>query len=316
MNIERVCVLGGSGFVGRSVCDDLVKLGKSVRVLTRRRDNAKALFVLPSIEIVEADVHDQSALAAQFQDEHAVINLTGVLHDRPRGEFERVHVDLPRKVAEACRQAGVSRLIHMSALGASDVGPSGYLRSRGRGEMIATSMMNTIATTVFRPSVIFGPDDNFINLFAGLVRVFPVIPLGGAKARFQPVYVQDVARCVAASLDNPATFGRTYELGGPKVYTLREIIAFIVALMRKRRLVIPLPAPLAYLQALALEFAPGGPVMTRDNLASMSVDNVCASAWPSVFDFEPAAMETIVPQYLARDSSRGRYDLFRYKAGR
>jgi uncharacterized protein YbjT (DUF2867 family) len=311
----EILVLGGTGFVGQSVCHRLVAAGYRVLVPTRRRKRAQPLLVLPTVDIAIANIHDRDELVRLMQGKHAVINLVGVLHDSPRGEFDRVHVELPKKVISAARAANVRRLVHMSALGASDVGPSSYLKSRGRGEMVAQTAMEDRAVTVFRPSVIFGPGDSFTRLFDRLSRLLPVMMLAGAEAKFQPVDVEDVARAVVESVDAAMTYGQTYELGGPDVFTLREIVTHVMAANGAKRPIIGLQGALAELQALMLEYAPGGPIMTRDNLASMRVDNI-AGPWPRVFGWKPAAMPVRLKEYLANQTSRARYQDYRAGAGR
>ena len=315
MAIERVCVLGGGGFIGRSLCDRLGKRGVPLRVPTRSRSGERALLVLPTIEVVQVDALDAATLARAFTGMDAVVNLTGILHARGTEGFEAVHVGLARRVARACREAGVGRLLHMSALRADPKGPSDYLRSRGRGEIAVREEAVGVNLTVFRPSVVFGRDDRFLNLFAALVRWLPVVALGCADARFQPIWVEDVARAMDLALDNPATHGATYELGGPHVHTLAELVTFVAARTGRHRLIVPLPYPLAWLQALAMEWLPG-PLLTRDNLRSMQVPSICAGPFPSVLGFAPAALEAIVPEYLGRQGAQARYDAYRFRAGR
>lgn len=315
MDIASACIVGGSGFVGSAVADHLCTRGLRVRVLTRSRPRAMALAVLPTVEIMVCDPHEPSGLARAFDGMDAVVNLVGILHEGGRRTFRANHVELPRTVAEACRRAGVQQLLHMSALGADPAGPSAYQRSKGEGEAAVRAAAGTIPLTIFRPSVIFGEGDRFLNLFATLVRLFPVIPLAAASARFQPVWVEDVARCFAESIGNPRAFGGVYELGGPKVYTLEELVRFVAATLDRRRAIVRLPAPLGTLQALVLEHLPGA-LMTRDNLRSMSVDNVCAGPFPDTFGFKPAALEAVVPEYLAGSVARSRYSRYRHYAGR
>lgn len=312
---RNVVLLGGTGFVGRSLARRLCAEGRRVRILTRERLNAQPLKVLPTVDVVVVNPHDESALARAFEGMDAVVNLVAILHQRRRASFQAINVDLPRKVAGACRASGVPRLLHMSALCASDSAPSEYLRSKARGEAAVREACGATALTIFRPSVIFGADDRFINLFATLARVFPVIPLAGASARFQPVWVEDVARAMAVSIDEPRTVGETFELGGPQVLTLAEILAFVIGVSRRSRLIVELPDWAARLQARVFEWLPG-PIMTRDNLLSMSVDNVCAGPFPEVFGFQPASMPAIVPDYLAAGGRQGRFGDFRHRAGR
>lgn len=315
MAIARVCVLGGSGFIGRALCDRLARRGAALRVPTRHRAGARALLVLPTLEVVNVASLDDATLARLFAGMDAVVNLTGILHARGTEGFEAVHVALARRVAGACRVAGVRRLIHMSALRADADGPSEYLRSRGRGEIAVREEARGLDLTVFRPSVVFGREDRFLNVFAALVRLLPVIALGSADARFQPVWVEDVARAIDVTLDHPPSHGATYELGGPRIYTLAELVAYVAECLGRQRLIVPLPHPLAWMQALAMEMLPG-PLLTRDNLRSMRSPSVCAGLFPPQLGFAPTALEAIVPEYLARRGPQARYGAHRLRAGR
>jgi uncharacterized protein YbjT (DUF2867 family) len=314
MEIDSVCIVGGSGFVGRSVACHLAH-GRRLRVLTRSRPRAMHITVLPTAELMVCNVHDPAELDRAFAGMDAVVNLVGILHETRGQSFAASHVELPRKVAQACRRAGVRHLLHMSALGADPQGPSAYQRSKAEGEAAVRDGAAEVPVTIFRPSVIFGEGDHFLNLFATLVRAFPVLPLAASQARFQPIWVEDVARCFAVALGNPRTFGQSYELGGPKAYTLEELVRFVAATLGRSRAVIGLPGPLAQLQALVLEHMPGK-LMTRDNLASMRVANVCAGPFPAVFGFQPTALESVVPGYMAASGARARYDGYRHHAGR
>jgi uncharacterized protein YbjT (DUF2867 family) len=315
MDIETVCIVGGAGFVGRSVADQACAAGYRVRVVTRSRPRARHLMVLPTLEVMVADVGTDAGLGRALDGMDAVINLAGILAPKGRSTFTSVHVDLPRRIATTARKEGVRRFVHMSALGASKSGPSEYQRSKAEGEEAVRTGASEYAWTVFRPSVIFGEHDHFLNLFAGLARMSPVIPLARPQARFQPVWVEDVARCFVGSLGDPRTFGQSYELCGPKVYTLEELVRFAGACVGARRRIIRLPDALAQMQAFTFEHLPGK-LITRDNLRSMSVDNVCSGTFPAVFGFMPSPMEAVVPEYLARSTSRARYDQYRHHAGR
>jgi NADH dehydrogenase len=245
----------------------------------------------------------------------AVVNLVGILHpSRGRG-FDAAHVELPRRIARACRAAGVQHLVHVSALGADANGPSEYLRSKARGEAALREAAGAMPWTIFRPSVVFGEGDRFLNLFASLARAFPVIPLAGARARFQPVWVEDVARAIVRSLGESRAFGKVFTLCGPKAYSLEELVAFVCATLGLRRRIVRLPPALARLQAAVLERLPGK-LMTRDNLASMSIDNTCGEPFPALFGFTPAPLEAVAPLYLAGATSAGRYQRYRHVAGR
>ena len=345
MKIERICILGGSGFVGTHLVSQLAARGLKVRVLSHRREMAKELILLPTVEVVEADVHDAHELVRQFRGMDAVINLVGILHEKTvgrvdlpsarRGDFQHVHIELARKVVHACGEAGVHRLLHMSALGADATSRSGYQRSKGVAEALVREAGlhhqeherwfldgpkfvhgYGLNVTVFRPSVIFGRGDSFLSMFARLLKVFPVLPLASAGTRFAPVHVEDVARAFADSLDTPATYGQTYDLCGPNVYTLKQLIETVGGVIGKRRSIIPLGKWPSYFQAWAMEFKPGAKLMTRDNYYAMCTDNVCAGAWPAVFDFQPAALEAIAPEYLRADTPRARYEHYREQARR
>ncbi|WP_459617182.1 complex I NDUFA9 subunit family protein [Bordetella sp. 2513F-2] len=300
----RILVIGGTGFIGRHLAARLSAGQHTLLVPTRRYAHGRDLLVLPTVTLVEADVHDDLALDDLMRRCDAVVNLVGVLHGgrgRPYGSgFARAHVQLPLRIAQACRRNGVQRLLHLSALGADPQGPSMYLRSKGdgeaavRGELIGWQG----GWTIFRPSVVFGPDDNFTNLFARLARRLPVLPLAGAQARMQPVYVGDVAAAVANALENGRTWGRTYGLCGPQVYTLGELVRLCAFWSGHRRPVCPLPMALGRLQAGFMEMLPGAPLMSRDNLASLTVDNVCAEGMAAELGVVPTALEAVAPGYL------------------
>jgi NADH dehydrogenase len=316
MRIETVGILGGSGFVGSHLAALLEQRGYQVRVLTRRRAHAVHLTLLPRVEVVECDVHDRASLQQALLGCDAVINLVGILHESRTMSFERAHVELPRSVATVCRELGVPRLLHMSALQAGPQAPSAYLRSKAAGEAaLLEAAGSSVQTTRFRPSVIFGRGDSFLNLFAGLVRSLPVLLLAKPEARFQPVFVGDVARAFASSLENPDTYGQAYSLCGPQVYSLRQLVNYVMQVLGLRRPVIGLNDRLSYLQAYAMELLPVK-LMTRDNLLSMQVDSVCECAFPPVFGFAPTALETVAPAYLADEEPRTHYLRFRGRAGR
>ena len=315
MTMKRICIIGGTGFVGRHIAHQLVEHGYDVRVLTRNRERAKYLLILPSAEVIEANVHDPAELTRQFRGIDAVINLVGILHENRKTSFDHAHVQLTQKVLDACHAAGVKRVLHMSALAATADAPSAYLRSKAEAEnrVLAFQQAGFAEMTIFRPSVIFGQGDSFINLFAKLIKTLPVVALACPNARFQPIHVEDVARAFVDSLDQARTYGCAYNLCGPKIYTLRELITLIAALLGKRRPIIGLGNRLSYLQAWLMEWLPVK-LMTRDNYYSMQVDSVCDCEFP--FDFKPSTLESIVPAYLANAALRSKYALFRHRAGR
>ena len=313
MASETVLVLGGSGFVGRYVVNRLVHAGKRVVVPTRRRESARHLILLPTVDVVEGDIHDPATLGRMVAGAAAVVNLIGILNESGRNTFVRAHVELAQKVIVACRAAGVRRLVQMSALNADPAGPSRYQRSKGEAE--AAIVASGLDWTIFQPSVIFGREDRFLNLFAALERFLPVMAIAAAQARFQPVFVGDVAHCFAHALDDTATIGQKYPLCGPDIYTLRELVAFVGKLTEHERPIVALPPALGRLQARFLELLPGTP-MSRDNLASMQQDSVCGCAFPAVFGIVPASLATVAPTYLGPAAIRSRYDAYRSQVGR
>ena len=319
MTLERIVVLGGTGFVGRSVCERLVERngggGGRVLVPTRRPSHASPIRHLPTVEIVPADVHDDATLARLVAGSDAVINLVAILHGPPAA-FEQVHVALPRRLGAACARAGVRRVVHVSALGVGPGSPSNYLRTKTAGEEALRAA--GLDLTVLRPSVIFGAEDSFLNLFARLQRLAPVLPLGGSDVRFQPVWVEDVASAVTRSLDDPRTIGQTYECVGPREYTLAQLVQLAGRWSGHARPQIPLPAPLTRLQALALEWLPGPTLMSRDNVDSMKVPNVATGSLPDLtaLGIVPAALEAVGPGYLGAESGRARLGRWRRVARR
>lgn len=279
--MKRVLVLGGTGFVGRALAAGLAAEGMAwmLRIPTRRLAHGQALQHLPAVELVQADVHDDTALRALVAGVDAVVNLVAILHGSA-AQFEQAHVALPRRLAAACHAAGVRRLVHVSALGASAGAPSNYLRSKAAGE--AVLQQAGLALSILRPSIIFGAEDRFLNLFERLQRVLPVMVLGGAQAQLQPVWVGDVAQALRRLLQDNATIGGVYEAAGPQVYTLAQLVQAAGRRAGVARPVLPLPAPLAWLQAFVLEHAPGPTLMSRDNLGSLAVPNVASGTLPGL----------------------------------
>jgi NADH dehydrogenase len=316
----KVVVFGGAGFIGSHLVARLVQEGVTVRVATRRAAHAQHLVYLPRVEIVEANIHDDAALARLVAGCDAAINLVGVLHSRrgtPYGpEFKRAHVELPRRIVDACATAGVPRYLHMSALGAAVDGPSMYQRSKAAGEEAARAHPE-VAATIFRPSVVFGPGDNFLNMFARLQSKLPFMPLACADADFQPVYVGDVAQAFVSALRDPKTCHLVFQLGGPQIYTLADLVRLAGQYSGNVRPVIALPAALGRLQAAIFEMLPGTPMMTRDNLDSMQVDNVLDPAiqesTAAALGIKATSLEAVAPRYL---SGLDRLDQFRTRAGR
>lgn len=317
--IKNVLILGGSGFIGTWIANRLSAKGIRVTVPTRRRDRTKALITLPTAEMVEANIHDVAALTALMRGQDAVINLVGILHDHdsqlPYGKgFAAAHVELPQKIISAMKAAGVRRLLHMSALNADPQGVSEYLRSKGVGERIVQDAASELDVTIFRPSVVFGSGDSFLSVFASFLAKLPFFPVGCVNARFQPVYVGNVADAFVAAISDIATYGQTYTLVGPEVYTLRELIEYTGQVSGHPTPVVALPDGLAYLQAGLLWLLPNPP-MSPDNLRSMDIDNVDdgGQRFPG---WAPAALESVAPAYLGRVLPKTKLDGFRYHAGR
>lgn len=304
--IESVLLIGGTGFLGSHIARRLAARGLHVSIPTRRRERAKHLILLPTVTVVEADVHDDATLARLCDGQDGVVSLVGVLKGgtartraQPYGPgFARAHVELPGRLARAAWAAGIPHFVHVSALKAAPEAPSGYLRSKAAGETAVRRAFPD--ATIFRPSVIFGAGDSFLTMFAGLLKIAPLIPLASPDALFQPVWVGNVADAIVEALLRGEAAGQDYDLCGPKIYTLRELIEYTGAVTGRRRPVLGLSPALSYLQAYAMELL-GGP-MTRDNLYSMSVPNVCDAGCVLPFGLAPAALENVVPTYLGRPS--------------
>ncbi|OGI62695.1 MAG: epimerase [Candidatus Muproteobacteria bacterium RBG_16_60_9] len=302
MATGKVCILGGTGFVGHAIAARLSASDYDTRVLTRAFARHRDLTVLPGCVLIEGNVHDPAFLQQQFKGVDVVINLVGILNERGHSGagFEHAHVDLPAKITTVCRHVGVPRLLHMSALGAAPKAPSFYLRTKARGEDAAHGAAPDVRVTSFRPSVIFGPRDDFTNRFARLLRLVPgVFPLACPDAKFQPVYVENVARAFVDAIGKTSSYGQRYDLCGPTVYRLRDLVSYLAALQNRHVRVIGLNATLSRLQATLLEYVPGKP-FSLDNYRSLSLDSVCtgANTLRAVFGIEPTPLEQIAPAYL------------------
>lgn len=306
-----VLILGGSGYVGRALCEQLTRqLGADVRITvpTRRVAHGKSVQSLPGVTVVQADVFEDLPHLVPGHD--AVVNLIAILQGN-EAAFERVHVELPRRIAAALTGAGVPRLVHVSALGVSEQAPSRYLRSKAAGEAVLKAA--GLALTLVRPSLIFGEGDSSVNLFARLQGLFPLMPLAGASAQLQPVWVQDVAHALTEVLLRREAIGQTYEIAGPRVLTLGELVRLAGQVAGHPRPVLPLPGPLATLQALAMECLPGEPLLSRDNLGSLSVPNVASGRLPGLAELglTPASLEAVLPTYLGGGGGVARLDAWR-----
>jgi uncharacterized protein YbjT (DUF2867 family) len=290
--MKNILLIGGTGFVGEALARRLVSADFCVTLPTRRSERAGHLSVLPTARIVQADVHDEATLAKLMIGQDAVISLVGIL----KGNFQRAHAELPGKIARAAKASGIPRLLHISALAAATDAPSQYLRSKAAGEAALKAAYPE--ATIFQPSVIFGRGDSFLTLFAGLLKLAPIVPLACADARFQPVWLEDVVTAVIASLDHPESRGQTYPLCGPREYTLQQLVAYAGQVSGHPRPIIGLPFAFSILQAFLMEFLPRGP-MTRDNVWSMQVPSVCPAGCALPFGMTATALEAIAPTYLA-----------------
>ena len=317
--MKKILVLGGTGFVGRHVCEKLAQLQIHVTVATRRRESARHLQILPLVDVVEISSLDSAHLTPLLQGHDAVVSLIAILHGTEQA-FEKTHVQIPKQLVEACKASGVKRVVHISALGASADSASMYQRSKARGEAV---LLNAgLDVTLLRPSVIFGAEDKFLNTFAQLQQMLPVIPLASSQARFQPVWVEDVASAVVHCLLDTSTIGKTFEACGPDVFTLQQLVElagrYAGVNEGKGRPVIGMPAPLARLQARLMELAPGEPMMSRDNLDAMKTDNVASGHAPGLqaLGITPAALAAIAPSYLGAKGLRSGLMAKRKTAGR
>ncbi len=294
--MKNILLIGGTGFVGGALARRLVSRPASadfcITLPTRRPERVRHLAVLPTARIVQADVYDEATLARLMVGQDVVINLVGIL----KGNFQRAHAELPGKIARAAKAAGVPRLLHISALAAAPDAPSQYLRSKAAGE--AALKVAYPDVTIFQPSVIFGQGDAFLTLFAGLLKLAPIVPLACADARFQPVWIEDVVSTIIASLDHPESRGQTYPLCGPHEYTLQQLVAYAGQVSGHPRPIIGLPFAFSILQAFLMEFLPRGP-MTRDNVWSMQVPSVCAAGCTLPFGLTATPLEVVAPGYLA-----------------
>ncbi len=315
MKVQQICVLGGSGFVGSAIVAALQAKGYDIKVLTRRLGKANHLKLLPNVQLQECNIFNQEALKKAVKGNDAVINLIGILHQSRKLSFNHAHALLPETLANICVDLGIKRLIHISSLGASKNAPSQYLRSKGAGEEALLALKDQLNTTVFQPSIIFGRHDSFINLFASLIKTLPVILLAKPNAKFQPVWVEDVAKCMVSSVENIDTYGQTYKLAGPTIYTFKALLQNIMQTLKISRPIIGLNDGLSYAQAFMMECLPIK-LMSRDNIKSMEIDSVSDAPFPSIFNIEPTALEAVIPEYLVDETPRGIYDQYRALASR
>ncbi len=321
----KIIVLGGSGFIGRHLCEKLAAAGHSLTVPTRRVDSAKHLQMLPGLTLLPCNVHDAAQLAQAVAGHDVLVNLVAILHGNEQ-RFEQVHVGLPRKIVAACQAAGVPRIVHVSALGVAPDAPSMYLRSKARGEAVLADSGLDIA--LLRPSVVFGAEDKLLNVFASLQKLAPLVPLAGAGTQFQPVWVEDVAQALEVLVteynyqkDSSLCYvplgqqSKTpsnvtvFEACGPNMLTLRQLFAIAGQCVGAQRPIVPLPMPLARAQAWVMEHLPGEPLMSRDNLDSMRAPNIASGNFPglSALGITPSSLYAIAPTYLREAHTLDKY---------
>ena len=291
-------VIGGSGFVGSELCAQLVSAGYSVRLLTRNTNKCRHLKVLPSLSIVQIENYQANTLTSALKGCHALVNLIGILNEKGSDGkgFHQIHVGTTRAALNACEKANIPRLLQMSALNAHADGPSHYLRSKGKAEnYLKTFSDSQVHYTIFKPSVIFGKDDSFLNRFAALLKTVPgVFPLACADAQFAPVYVGDVAKKMVAAIDDKDSYNQTYELCGPHIYSLKELVQYTANICGYKRAVLGLPLFLSRLQASVFEHVPGKP-FSVDNFNSLKLDSVCTQS-----DACTTSLSAIAPTYLGK----------------
>jgi uncharacterized protein YbjT (DUF2867 family) len=313
--MKKILILGGTGFVGRHLCEKLAEGDYRTTVLTRRRANAKHLQMLPMVDVIEVAGHSVTDLMPLLAEHDAVVNLIAILHGN-EAAFEKAHVQLPLELVKACDAAGQRRIVHISSLGADLNAPAMYQRSKARGEAVLFS--SGLDISVIRPSVIFGAEDKFLNTFASLQKIFPLIPLAGSTAKFQPVWVEDVASAIVKCIEGKSTIGQIYEACGPEVFTLRQLVQLAGQYSGHDKPVIGLPDGLARIQAGLMELAPGEPIMSRDNLDAMKVDNVSGGKLPGLKELgiTPSALSAVAPFYLGAQGLRSGLTAKRKTAGR
>src|ERR1700686_590530 len=318
MRPQSIAVLGGTGFLGTRLVARLIKDGRRVTVLSRDREQHKHLLVLPGLTLENCDVYEEWQLSEHFRGKGVVINLSGILNERGFGGlgFRRAHTELTRGVLLAARSAGVTRLLQVSALKAAVDAPSYYLRSKGDAEQLIRESSSALDWTIFQPSVMFGPGDSFLNRFAGLLGAIPLVfPLARPDARFQPVLVDDVIEAMLRCLHGGASSRQTYELGGPQIYSLREIVGLVAKLTGRRRWIAGLPDAVARMQALVMNFVPGRP-FSSDNYRSLTVDSVCTGDGFARLGIKPQSMLASARQYLGALEDNARLSHNRASAGR
>jgi uncharacterized protein YbjT (DUF2867 family) len=307
----NICVLGGTGFVGTELVVRLADKGHNVRVPTRRLANGTHLRVLPTVQLVVANVHNPTMLGQLFAGMDVVVNLIGILNEHGRTTFRSAHTDLASRVVDAMRAQRVSRLLHMSSLAAGAGAPSQYLRSKAEAEAQVRVAAATVDSTIFRPSVIFGPRDSLTNRFANLLKLsHGFLPLARPRARFAPIYVYDVVEAFIRSLRDRSTIGQSYELCGPDVMTLEQLVRLTAAAAGLRCHIFRLPDFVAAMQGMVMGLLPGKP-FSLDNYRSLTVDSVCRQDGCAALGIRPARMEAMIQTYLGSHTLQDQLNAYR-----
>jgi NADH dehydrogenase len=312
MKVLRLCVLGGTGFIGTHLVHRLASLGHSVTVLTRRPERHREFRIGSALRLLEIDRYDTGTLQTVLADTDCVINLAGILNEEGKSRFQNVHVELPRNIVKSMRKTGTSRLLHMSALNANvNESHSRYLKTKGEGEDLVHNAPG-LEVTSFCPSVVFGPGDSFFNRFATLLRISPLVfPLACANTRFAPVYVGDVVEAFVKALDDKTTIGQRLELCGPGTYSLKQLVQFTAKQLGRKTIITGMPDFAARLQGHVLGLVPGKP-FTIDNYYSLQKDSVCGKSALIGLGITPRSIEAVVPVYLGDSRARAQY--FRYRS--
>lgn len=315
MGMGVVTVFGGAGFLGRYVVRALVRKGAQVRVVCRRPDEAmrcKPMGDVGQVIAVAANIRDDASVAAAIAGSDAVINLIGILYERGRQTFDAIHAEGAARIARVAASEGIDRLIHVSAMGADPQAPANYARSKGLGEQAVREAF--VNATILRPSILFGPEDKFFNFFAGIARMVPALPLiGGGHTRFQPVYVCDAAEAIVTTLARAEAVGQTYEIGGPSIYSFRELMEIMLETIKRRRVLVPVPFWATAIEGAAVEISLNimakiagtivpAPPITQDQVRMLRSDNVASGDLPGLAELgiTPTALDVILPTYLAR----------------
>jgi NADH dehydrogenase len=329
MHPKKICILGGTGFVGKHLAIRLDALGHKVKILSRHPQRHREILVVPGIQVIEANVFDGDDLRRELSGMDVVINLIGILNESGhdgRG-FQAAHVNLPARIVTACKRVGVPRLLHMSAMNAGVLRSqsnhphngnrgSDYLRTKGEGEQrVLDANSDELAVTVFRPSLIFGRGDGIFGRFAGILKLTPVLPLACPNTRFAPVFVGDVVEAFVQAMDTPDSAGQAYDLCGPRQYSLRQLVEYTARLMGIKRAIIGLGPTLSRWQGNIAEYIPGKP-FSKDNYRSLQSDSVAPATYKFPFGIEPTTVESIAPLYFGNNTTRARYMDFRSQAGR